>query len=164
MSESIGPKLRSLWQMAASKPGGKWLFSKLLGKIVPYTGSIGASVETMEPGYCIVTLTDRRRVRNHLRSVHAIALSNLGEMTTGLALMNSLPDNARGILTELSIKYSKKARGKLTAECRCEIPTHNAEREYILLGEIRDENHDVVAIVNTHWLIGPDKNPVENHG
>jgi len=160
MSESIGPKLRRLWQTATSKPGGKWLFSKLLGRMAPYTGSIGANVETLEPGHCIVTLADRRRVRNHLHSVHAIALCNLGEITTGLALMNSLPDNARGILTELSIKYSKKARGKLTAECRCEIPTDNTEREYTLLGEIRDENHDVVSIVNAHWLIGPD----ENHG
>lgn len=158
MSKSIGPMLRRQWQAALSNPGGKWLFSKLLGRIAPYTGSIGAIVQTMEPGRCVVTLTDRRRVRNHLRSVHAIALCNLGEMATGLALMNSLPENTRGILAGLSTEYLKKARGKLTAECRCEIPEDNDEREYKLVGEIRDSENEMVAIVHARWLIGPEKN------
>ena len=115
-------------------------------------------MQTLEPGHCIVTLTDRRRVRNHLRSVHAIALCNLGEMATGLALMNSLPDNTRGILAGLSIEYLKKARGKLVAECRCQIPADNTEQEYELVGEIRDAEHDMVAVVNARWLIGPEQN------
>lgn len=156
MSNSIGPLLRRQWRIAQSKPGGKWLFSKLLGQTAPYTGSIGAMVETLEPGHCIATLTDRRRVRNHLRSIHAIALCNLGEMATGLALMNSLPDKTRGILAGLSIEYLKKARGKLVAECRCEIPTDNTEKEYELVGEIRDMEHDMVAVVHARWLIGPE--------
>lgn len=158
MTESIGPSLRRQWRTALSKPGGKWLFSKLLGRMVPYTGSIGAIIDTLEPGHCVVTLADRRRVRNHLRSVHAIALCNLGEMATGLALMNSLPDKTRGILAGLSIEYPKKARGKLSAECRCEIPADNSEHEYLLIGEIRDCDNDIVAIVNARWLIGPEKN------
>ncbi len=104
-----------------------------------------------------MTLRDRRKVRNHLHSVHAIALCNLGEMATGLALMNSLPENTRGILTGISVDYLKKARGRLTAECFCSIPDSNEQREYTLRGEIRDAAGDPVANIDARWLIGPEK-------
>ena len=83
-----------------------------------------------------------RRLRNHLHSVHAMALDSLGEMATGLALMNGLPD---------------KMRGLLRAECRCEIPSSNQDRELDVSCEIRDTAGDVVSVVTAHWLIGPEK-------
>ena len=157
MAQSIGPGLRHYWNKISSLPGGKWLFSRLLGRVVPYTGTIGATVQTLKPGHCEVVLRDRRKVRNHLRSVHAIALCNLGEMATGLALLNSLPDQTRGILTNLSITYMKKARGRLTGSCHCDIPTDNQEHEYLLTGEIRNTEDELVAEVKARWLIGPEK-------
>jgi acyl-coenzyme A thioesterase PaaI-like protein len=85
-----------------------------------------------------------------------MALANLGELVTGLALMNSLPGNTRGILTGYSIDYVKKARGRLLAECRCAIPTDNAEHTVEVDGEITDSAADVVATVQARWLIGPE--------
>jgi len=157
MAPSIGPGLRRYWHRAGALPGGKWLFSRLLGRLVPYTGTIGATIRVLEPGYCVVVLRDRRKVRNHLHSVHAIALCNLGEMATGLALMNGLPDKTRAILSGLSIAYMKKARGLLTASCRCAVPTDNRENEHLLNGKIHDEAGDLVAEITARWLIGPEK-------
>ena len=157
MSRSIGPGIRHQWQQLSRWPGGKWLFSRVLGLAVPYTGRLGASVQTLAPGHCVVTLRDRRKVRNHLRSIHALALGNLGEMVTGLALMNSLPDRTRGILTGISVSYLKKARGMVTAECHCDIPDSNDTTELTLKGELCDTSGDTVATVEAHWLIGPEK-------
>jgi len=157
MARSIGPGLRHQWRRLSCRPGGKWLFSRVLGLTVPYTGRLGARVQALAPGHCVVTLRDRRKVRNHLGSVHAMALGNLGEMVTGLALMNSLPDNTRGILTGFSIRYLKKARGILTAECRCDIPNSSDSRELTLAGDIRDASGDTVATAEARWLIGPEK-------
>jgi acyl-coenzyme A thioesterase PaaI-like protein len=156
MAQSIGPALRAQWQRLAGLPGGKRLFSRALGSFVPYSGTLGARVDVLEPGRCVVVLRDRRRVRNHLKSVHAMALANLAELVTGLALMNSLPDNMRGILAGFSIDYLKKARGRLRAECRCEIPTSSEEREYLLTGAILNEDDEVVAEAKARWLIGPE--------
>ena len=157
MAHSIGPGLRTQWRRLAALPGGKRIFSTVLGRYVPYTGSIRAVIQQLEPGLCVASLRDRRGVRNHLGSIHAMALANLGEMVTGLALMNSLPDKARGILAGFSVEYLKKARGRLTAECRCEIPADNSEREYQLTGEIRDAEGDIVSIAQARWLVGPEK-------
>jgi acyl-coenzyme A thioesterase PaaI-like protein len=156
MSRSIGPQLRKHWQRLQRLPGGKCLFSWLLGRFVPYTGTLGACIEVLEPGHSVVRLSDRRKVRNHLRSVHAMALANLGEMASGLALMNGLPENARGILAAFNIEYLKKARGELLAECRCEVPAINSEREIDVLCEIRNTDGDIVTVVRAQWLIGPE--------
>jgi acyl-coenzyme A thioesterase PaaI-like protein len=157
MNQSIGPYLRGNWQRFSNKPGGKWLFSRIIGFTVPYTGSIAANVVLLEPGYGKITLRERRKVSNHLQSVHAIALANLSEMVTGLTLLNSLPDNARAILTSVQIQYHKKARGLLTAECVCEIPENNTEREMQVSGEIKNEVGEVVATATATWRIGPEK-------
>lgn len=154
--QSVGPGLRLWWGRLAGFPGGKWLFSRLLGRYVPYSGGIRAGIRELEPGYCLAMLRDRRRVRNHLLSVHAMALANLGELATGLALMNSLPDNTRGILTGFSIDYVKKARGLLQAECRCPVPGDDAQQAMEVTGSIRDSAGDIVATVQARWLIGPE--------
>jgi acyl-coenzyme A thioesterase PaaI-like protein len=156
MAQSIGPSLRQQWRHISRLPGGKWLFSYALGSCVPYSGTLGARVEVLEPGHCVVILRDRRGVRNHLRSVHAMALANLAELATGLALMNSLPEGARGILAGFSIDYLKKARGRLTATCHCDIPPGIDEHEYTLTGEIRSADGEVVAVARARWLVGPE--------
>ena len=157
MSHSIGPALRQRWKRLSALPGGRWLFSRLLGRMAPYTGSIGARVDRLEPGYCRVMLKDRRAVRNHLRSIHAIALCNLGEVATGLALMNSLPDKTRGILTAICANYHHKARGTLFAECRCDIPPDNREQSCEIIATICDGRGETVTTVTATWLLGPEK-------
>src|SRR6266478_5548643 len=94
-----GDRVRSLWRRLSGLPGGKALFSVLFGKMAPYTGRLGARVETLEPGFCRVSLRDRRAVRNHLNSIHAMALANLAEAASGLAVVAALPQGVQGIVT-----------------------------------------------------------------
>lgn len=147
--------LKATYDKVKGLPGGLWLFSQLVGRAAPYTGTIGALVKELRPGYARVELKDRKGVRNHLNSIHAVALMNLGEVTTGLAFVISLPDDARGIVTGLSMEYLKKARGTLTAECTCPSVESNARQEYEVVGEIKDEAGDVVARAHAKWMVGP---------
>jgi acyl-coenzyme A thioesterase PaaI-like protein len=157
--ESPGTRLRTLWARLAPLPGGRWLFSRLLGRMVPYSGTLRARVERFEPGEAVVSLGDRRTVRNHLRSVHAIALANLGELCSGLAVLGGLGPDVRGILTRIDVRYLKKARGRLVAEARCTIPTVQGNVDQVVEATIRDADATVVATVDAHWRLSPVPRP-----
>lgn len=153
--DAAGRTVKRLWDRLSGKPGGKRFFGILLGRMAPYTGTISPRVQELRPGYARVQMRDRRAVRNHLRSVHAVALMNLAEVASGLAVTYGLPTDARAILTGLSMEYLKKARGTLTAEALVEVPRTNERREYVLESEIRDAAGEVVARATARWLVGP---------
>lgn len=149
--------IRDAWRMLQGVPGGKVVYSRLIGRMAPYTGSIGAVVTHLREGHAEVVMDDRPGVRNHLRSVHAIALVNLAELTGNLALAYALPDDARFIVAGLSIEYVKKARGPITGVCDCEIPTSAARREYEVPVSLRDASGAEVARATLRTLVGPKR-------
>ncbi|MDP6539068.1 MAG: hotdog fold domain-containing protein [Planctomycetota bacterium] len=148
-------KILSGYRRLSALPGGGRLFGWFLRRAVPYTGSIRPRVLELEPGYARIAMDDRRAVRNHLASVHAIALVNLAEAVSGLAMLTGLPENARGIVKGLEIEYTKKARGTIVGVSRCEPPSTSEERDFDATAELVDEAGDVVARAVVHWKIGP---------
>lgn len=146
--------LQKFWRVLKTFPAGKWVFSRMLGWMVPYSGSVGAKVLDLRPGYAKLSLRDRRKVRNHLNSIHAIALANLGELTSGLAMLSYMDTDIRAIITGITIDYYKKARGTLVAECQCEIPRISGDTEYVVQTEIKDLDNDVVCCVSAKWRLG----------
>lgn len=151
--DAPGSTIALWWRRLSRVPFGRTLFSVLIGRMAPYTGTIGARIQELGPGYARWTLRDRHRVRNHLDSIHAVALANLAEVTSGTAMLTALPPGIRGIVTGLSISYLKKARGTLTAECRCAVPEVNGPTNYDVHAEVRDEAGDVVAKATVNWLL-----------
>ena len=147
--------IMSWWHRLSRLPAGSWFFSLALGRLAPYSGTIGARVEQLRPGYALVRLRDRRRVRNHLNSIHAIALINLGEIATGLAVLSTISGNMRGIVTNIEAEYLKKARGELIAEAQFELPTElDEEVPCQVEAFLRDKSGDTVTRVRASWLIG----------
>jgi uncharacterized protein (TIGR00369 family) len=154
MQTSISRRtLAQQWAKFSALPGGKSIFSWGVGRMAPYTGSIGADVIELADGHAKVQLRDRRKVRNHLGSVHAIALMNLGEVATGLAVMHSVDGRGRGIITHLAMDYVKKARGTLTATCSTELPTELGNLEHECTAEIHDESGELVARATARWRL-----------
>lgn len=156
-SRGPGAKLRGAWARLSGVPGGRWLFSRLVGWMAPYTGSIRARVEDLDLGYARVSLRERRALRNPFRSVHAVALMNLAEEASGLATLYSLPVGVRGIVTRLCMDYEAKARGEITAECRTlppqEIPAEAVP--HVAEVTLTDADGKVVARAEATWTLGP---------
>jgi acyl-coenzyme A thioesterase PaaI-like protein len=156
-AEAPGERLRRHWERLAPLPFGRWIFSRLFGTLVPYTGTISAVVEELRPGYARMRMRDHRRIRNHLNSIHAIAIANLGEATSGLAMNVGLPANARAIVTGLSIEYLKKARGTLVAACYASVGEDlklGEDIELAVVADISNAAGEVVARVTANWRVG----------
>lgn len=120
---------------------------------IPYTGALGGTVQKWEKGEAVVTLADRKGVRNHLNSIHAVALTNLGEFASGMALISLFDEKTRGIPVNINIDFKKKARGLLTAYGKAELPDFKGETEHTVSAEIKDEMGDVVAVTNVKWKL-----------
>lgn len=147
--------VRSAWDRLHRLPGGKLLFSRLIGRLAPYTGNLRAVVVELEPGRSRVEMADRPALRNHLNSVHAIALANLAELTGNLALAYSMPPGTRFIVSGMELTYVKKARGRLTGRCECVIPTSNARQEVRVPVTLHDASGAVVVQAELRTLLGP---------
>lgn len=149
-----GGNLLRAWRLCRVVPGGGWIFGRLVGWVAPYSGSVRPRVSRLKPGRARVWFPERRRVRNHLDSVHAVALINLGELATGLATLTALPRDVRGIVVELGCRYEKKGRGRMTAECRSRPPEVGREPvEHEARADILDADGDVAARVTSTWQL-----------
>ncbi len=156
MDASKAPNpILSKWRKLSGSAAGRYLFSRGLGLFVPYSGTIGPRVQRLEPGRAVVHMRDRRRIRNHLRSIHAAALLNLTELTGGLVATVSMPAGARMIITGVTVDFLKKARGLLEAEGTCLVPQSNERAEIEAQVVIRDTSSDVVARGTVRVLVGP---------
>lgn len=151
-------RLLIAWRRLGGSPIGRWLFDRLVSFAVPYSGSVGARVRELSPGKARVQLRDRRGVRNHLSSIHAIAQANVLELTSGLAMMAALSPEVRGIVAKLEVSYHKKARGMLEVTSECEPPSSLSENtEFLASAEARDSEGDIVSSISVTWILGPTK-------
>jgi acyl-coenzyme A thioesterase PaaI-like protein len=150
-------RLRTTWKSLSAKPGGKWLFSKLFSRFIPYSGTVNPEILELSPGRAVIAIEERRKVQNHLHCVHAIALANLGEMSTGLALGFGMPAGTRSILVRVSCEYLKKARGRLVATAEAPAVVSAETRDYEVTSLIRDGKGETVAKTVAVWKVGPER-------
>jgi acyl-coenzyme A thioesterase PaaI-like protein len=150
-----------LYRTLSRKPFGNWLFSKLVCFKAPYFASISPRIVSLAPGRGEATIAHRRRVTNHLGTVHAIALCNLAEFVGGLTCDVSLPDSMRWIPRGMSVEYLKKATGTMHAVATPAFEAHVADEGYALPVDVvvTDDHGDVVFRAGIAMWISPKRKP-----
>ena len=94
---------------------GRWAFTKAVCVKAPYFGSMHPSVLAVTPGRAEVKVPNRRRVHNHIRTVHAIAMCNAAEMAMGVAGEAAIPPSHRWIPAGMTVKYLARAETDVIA-------------------------------------------------
>ena len=105
----------SLWQKCRSLPVvGARVFSFAFSQKAPYFSSIRPRFIVIEPNHAELVIPDRRRVHNHLGTVHAIALCNGLEAAMGALAESTIPKNKRWIPKGMEVSYTAKATSDIT--------------------------------------------------
>ncbi|MDQ7732585.1 hotdog fold domain-containing protein [Halomonas sp. SpR1] len=135
-------KVLRLWERFSTTPLRRWLFSRIVCFRAPYFGSIMPLFVSMQPGEVVIQMRKRRRVKNHIGTVHAIAMCNLAELAAGTMMEVSIPGSHRWIPKNMSVEYLSKAETDVRA-----IATLSPLPEF---GSDSSEIQVPVAILNHH--------------
>lgn len=145
----------ALYRKMTRWPAGHWLFSRAICFKAPYFASISPQIAVLEPGRCEATIRHRRRVTNHIGTVHAIALCNLAELVGGLMTDVSIPESMRWIPKGMTVEYLKKATGTMRATATPAIAIVEAANGYALpvdVAVVNAENEAVFRATISMWV------------
>jgi len=104
----------TLWNKTRKLPMGSRIYSILFAQKAPYFASIRPRFVTIEPNHAELLIPDRRRVHNHIGTVHAIALCNGLEAAMGALAEATIPADKRWIPKGMEVAYTAKATSDIT--------------------------------------------------
>eukprot|EP00047_Mylnosiga_fluctuans_P010538 m.16791 g.16791 ORF g.16791 m.16791 type:complete len:209 (+) comp3177_c0_seq1:59-685(+) len=153
--------LLTLWDACAHVPLGQYAATFVVGLIAPYSASMGAVITKLEPGTAEVILPGRPWLRNPFASIHAVALTNLGELASGSAAVSAMEalsregHKVRGIVSGLQTRFAKKARGTIRATSTVVVPSEDGKHILKAHAVLRDRDGagDIVAEFTADWTV-----------
>ncbi len=106
------------WRRLRGLPLGRWLFTRAVCLRAPYFASLSPLILEIEPDHVTARVRKRRKVKNHIGTVHALACANLCELCAGVLMEAAVPADRRWIPRGMSIEYLAKAATDVTATAR----------------------------------------------
>src|SRR5688572_30674078 len=103
-----------LWKKASALPLGDRIFSFAFSQKAPYFASVRPRFTVIEPDHAELVIRKRRRVHNHIGTVHAIALCNGLEAAMGALAEATIPQGKRWIPRGMEVAYTAKADSDVT--------------------------------------------------
>jgi acyl-coenzyme A thioesterase PaaI-like protein len=149
----------TLWNKTSTLPQGKRVFSFLFGQKAPYFASIRPRFVSIEPHRVELLIPKRRRVHNHLKTVHAIALCNGLEAAMGALAEATIPADKRWIPKGMEVAYTAKATSDITCVAETDpeqwtsdaLPDSGADLPVRVRG-FRDDGTVVIEGVIRLWV------------
>ncbi|MEN9463875.1 MAG: hypothetical protein RL217_56 [Pseudomonadota bacterium] len=92
-----------------------WALSTVIGRIVRFAGTAGCRVEKLSANECVIVLRNKKKVQNHIGSVHAAAMALMAESATGFITGLSVPDSRILVIRNLELEYIRRATGDMKA-------------------------------------------------
>ncbi len=144
----------SLYRQVSRLPKGDRIFSRLFTLKAPYFGTVRPVFVELRPNYAELTIRKRRRVQNHIGTVHVIAICNGLEAAMGALAEASVPRTKRWIPKGMDVSYTAKAVSDITciAETDPELWTGEDRDVPVRVRGVRDDGTTVVEGVIRLWV------------
>jgi len=108
--------VRSLNQLEAVPAFARgWARNLVLRRAVPFTGTARLDFAVMTPERVEIAIANQHRVQNHIKGVHAAAMTLLAETATGMVVGMNVRDDCLPLAKELKVAFKKRAQGSLRA-------------------------------------------------
>ncbi|MGD9599504.1 MAG: hotdog fold domain-containing protein [Steroidobacteraceae bacterium] len=151
-ASTVSPVLAK-WRRLSQGAAGRWLFARIVTWRAPYFATIGPRLLELRPGLCRASMAKRRRVENHIGTVHALAMGNLVELAAGLVTEVTIPAAMRWIPRGMTIEYLKPAATGVTAAARLEKSTWDGAENVGVAVSVQDATGvEVVRAVVTMYI------------
>lgn len=98
-----------LYQKITRLPAGKRIFSLAYSIKAPYFATVRPVVREVRPNYAELSIRNRKRVHNHIGTLHAIAVCNGLEAAMGLVAEATCPADKRWLPRGLQVSYLAKS-------------------------------------------------------
>ena len=99
------------WTRMSKVPLGEQFFGYAFARKTPYAATIRPQFIRLEPNRVDLLVRNRRRVRNHLGTMHAVALCTGLETAAGTLAEATVPVDKRWIPKGMEVAYTAKAAG-----------------------------------------------------
>ena len=144
----------ALYRRLTAYPQGNRLFSLVFEQAAPYFRSARPRFASLEPNRAVLTVRKRRRVQNHLGTVHVIAICNGLEAAMGALAEASIPPTRRWIPKGMEVAYTAKATSDITcvAETDAGAWTGDDPDVPVRVRGVRDDGTVVVEGVISLWV------------
>jgi acyl-coenzyme A thioesterase PaaI-like protein len=91
------------------------MLSYAIGNLVKYVGTSGVRFEKMTENEVVVSLSNRRKVQNHIQQIHAAAMILLAETASGMVVGMNVPDDRVPVIKTLHADFVKRSKGAMRA-------------------------------------------------
>ena len=129
----------------------RWARNLVLRRAVPFTATAGLRFVEMTPARVEVSVANHRAVQNHLRGVHAAAMTLLAETATGMVVGMNVRDDCVPVVRQIKVDFKKRAQGDLRA-----VAVLNPEQRALM--QHSDKGEVTVAVQVTD---GSGEQPIE---
>jgi acyl-coenzyme A thioesterase PaaI-like protein len=135
-------------------PQGSRIFSRLFTLRAPYFATVRPQFVELRANYAELTIRKRRRVHNHIKTVHVIAICNGLEAAMGALAEATVPAGRRWIPRGMEVAYTAKATSDITciAETDAEQWTGNDPDVPVRVRGVRSDGTTVVEGVIRLWV------------
>jgi len=91
-----------------------WLLTKLFCSQVKYANTTGIRILSIGAHRVEIELANKKKVRNHIGGIHAVAAALLVESATGIAFGLNLQECKLPLLKSMKIDFNRRMQGALT--------------------------------------------------
>ena len=146
-----------VWEKIGHNALGRWLFATTVCWRVPYFSSISPSFIEYNENEVVVGMKKKKKVANHLGTIHVIAIANLCELAAGTLMEGGLISSMRWIPKGMNIQYIAKANSNLKATATMPLIEEGVINDVTVPVSVIDEDGVEVVRADIIMYLTPKK-------